>query len=72
MTIDHDLDERLMALEIKASYAEDLLERLDLIIIRQQDQIDRLQREVQRLRQPIGDQDNAGQRNPRDELPPHY
>ena len=72
MSQDHDIDERLMALEIKASYAEDLLDRLDQIIIRQQDQIDRLERELQRLRQAPPDQDNAGPRPPRDERPPHY
>lgn len=72
MTCDHDTDTRLMALEIKASYAEDLLDRLDQIIIRQQNQIDQLQRELQRLQQAPPDQDNAGPRHLRDERPPHY
>lgn len=68
----NDIDGRLTALEIKAIYTEDLLDRLDQIIIRQQDQIDRLMREIRRLQPAPGDQDNAGPRNLRDELPPHY
>jgi len=67
-----DIDERLTNLEIKASFTEDLLDKLDEIIIRQQDQIDRLTQEVLRLSQPAPNQDNAAPRNPRDELPPHY
>ena len=67
-----DITERLTNLEIKASFTEDLLDKLDEIIIRQQDQIDRLTREVLRLSQPAPNQDNAPPRNPRDELPPHY
>jgi SlyX protein len=67
-----DLNERLTNLEVKASFAEDLLDKLDQIIIRQQDQIDRLEREVQWLRQQTPQQDTAAPRNLRDELPPHY
>ena len=67
-----DITERLTNLEIKASFTEDLLDRLDEIIIRQQDQIDRLTREGLRLSQRAPNHDNAPPRNPRDELPPHY
>lgn len=70
--LNDDTDERLTALEIKASYTEDLLDRLDQIIIRQQAQIDRLQRDIQRLQQAAGEQHAPGPRNLRDELPPHY
>jgi len=66
------IEERLTNLEVKASFAEDLLDKLDQIIIRQQDQIDRLEREVQWLRQQTPQEDTAAPRNPRDELPPHY
>ena len=65
-------DQRLTDLEIKATYAEDLVEQLDKIVARQQQQIDLLMREVAALRQPAGDgQLNAG-RSLRDELPPHF
>jgi SlyX protein len=68
----HDTDARLTELEIKASYAEDLLDQLNQTIFRQQQQIDRLLHEVAELRrqQPEGGQ--VVQRNLRDELPPHY
>jgi SlyX protein len=66
------IEERLTNLEVKASFAEDLLDKLDQIIIRQQDQIDRLEREVQWLRQQTPQEDTAAPRNLRDELPPHY
>ncbi len=65
-------DTRLTNLEIKVSYSEDLLDKLDQIIIRQQDQIDFLTRELGRLRQQAPDEGMPTQRNLRDELPPHY
>ncbi len=66
-----DIERRLLDLEVKASFADDLLEQLNQIIVRQQQQIDRLQREVADLRQqaPEG---AAPFRSLRDELPPHY
>lgn len=72
MTHANAIDERLTSLEIKASFTEDLLDRLDLVIIRQQDQIDLLMREVLRLSQAGADEDQAPARSLRDELPPHY
>lgn len=66
------IEDRLTNLEIKASFAEDLLDKLDQIIIRQQDQIDRLQAEVTWLRQQNPGDAAPLQRNLRDDLPPHY
>lgn len=72
MTDAHNVDERLTQLEIKSSFMDDLLDKLDQIVIRQQDQIDLLTRELLRLRQTTtGDKDTPA-RNPRDDLPPHY
>ncbi|MDD2880405.1 MAG: SlyX family protein [Rhodoferax sp.] len=68
----NSIDTRLTELEIKASFAEDLIDKLDQIITRQQDQIDRLTREVHFLRQQSPEEGPVPQRNPRDELPPHY
>ncbi|TWD78660.1 SlyX protein [Variovorax beijingensis] len=69
----NELAERLTELEIKSSYAEDLLEQLNMTIYRQQQQIDSLILQVAQLKQQS---QNAGQdgaaRNLRDELPPHY
>ena len=64
--------QRLTALEIKASFAEDLLDKLDQIVIRQQTQINALISEVLHLRQQASDPQAQGLRNVRDELPPHY
>ncbi len=72
MTMTHPIEERLTNLEVKATFAEDLLDKLDQIIIRQQDQIDRLTREVQWLSQQTPPDAAAAPRNLRDELPPHY
>ena len=63
---------RLTALEIKASFTEDLLDKLDQTVIRQQTQIDALISEVLHLRQQIGSAQGHTPRSLRDELPPHY
>ena len=68
----HDIEQRLTDLEIKATFTEDLLEQLDQVIVRQQQQIDLLIREIVQLRQPAADGQPGVPRNPRDELPPHY
>ena len=67
-------DTRLTNLEIKVSYSEDLLDKLDQIIIRQQRTLEALVSEVRDLRaQASGSPEGGGaQRNLRDELPPHY
>ncbi|MEI7513979.1 MAG: SlyX family protein [Betaproteobacteria bacterium] len=67
-----DTTQRLTALEIKASFAEDLLDKLDQIVIRQQTQINALISEVLHLRQHAADPQAPAQRNLRDDLPPHY
>ncbi|HRO82921.1 MAG TPA: SlyX family protein [Alicycliphilus denitrificans] len=64
--------ERLEALEVKAAYAEDLIDQLNLTIYRQQQQIDQLLREVAQLRQQVPEGGGAAVRSLRDELPPHY
>jgi SlyX protein len=68
----HDTDRRLTELEIKASFAEDLLDQLNQTIFRQQQQLDLLLREVAELRRQQPEGGPVGQRNLRDELPPHY
>jgi SlyX protein len=63
---------RLTELEIKASFAEDTIDRLNEVIVRQQTQIDALLREVAHLRQQGAGTDAPGFTSLRDELPPHY
>lgn len=68
-----ELERRIAELEIKAAWAEDLLERLNTTVFRQQEAIDLLMRELLRLReqQQAGGGD-APFRSLRDEIPPHY
>lgn len=66
------IERRLTALEIKASYGEDLLDRLNEIVVRQQAQIDHLLREAALWRQQATSEDAPTVRSLRDELPPHY
>jgi len=65
-------DARLTALEIKASYAEDLLDTLNQIVVRQQQQIDRLLQVVMQMRQQQPEPGMQAFRSLREELPPHY
>lgn len=68
----HDTNKRLTDLEVKASFTEDLLDQLEQVIVRQQQQIDALLREMAHLRQAGADGGAGVPRNPRDELPPHF
>ena len=74
MTSRDGIDARLDELEIKASLAEDALDRLNDVVIRQQAQIDSLRRALARLERERADapEDAAAPRSPRDEIPPHY
>jgi len=66
-------DQRLTELEIKASFTEDLLDKLDSVIVRQQQQIDALIREIADLKQQApADGGMGATRSLRDDLPPHF
>lgn len=65
------LEQRIIDLEIKASFAEDTVEQLNQVVVRQQTQIDRLIRELVELRDRASAEPGAA-RTLRDELPPHY
>jgi SlyX protein len=72
MTLPPHLEARLTDLEIKASFTEDLVDHLNQIVVRQQQQIDFLMREISQLRQQTPDGGVSTARSLRDELPPHY
>ena len=72
MEPDHAIDKRLTNLEIKASFAEDLVDHLNALVARQQVQIDLLMREFALLRQQGPAGEPAAALNLRDDLPPHY
>ena len=66
------VEARLVELEIKASYAEDTLDQLNMVVVRQQQQIDALVRELARWREQATSTNPDAARSLRDELPPHY
>ena len=69
----HDAtDHRLTELEIKASFNEDLLEQLNQVVIRQQQQLDMLVRQIEGLRQQIPEAGSGVFSRAGDDLPPHY
>jgi len=72
--MDHpnDTEQRLMELEIKATFTEDLLDQLDQIVVRQQQQIDLMIRELAQLRLQPANEGVGGPRPPSEDLPPHY
>ncbi|HTK01549.1 MAG TPA: SlyX family protein [Bordetella sp.] len=69
-----DLARRVQELEIKAGFAEDLLEQLNQVVHRQQTQIEKMAQQIGLLRSQLADADDAkgSFRSLRDELPPHY
>ncbi len=71
-TNDDRVEERLNELEIKASFTEDLVEQLNQIIIRQQQDLEALARQIGQLRERLPEPDTGQARSARDELPPHY
>ena len=66
------MESRITELEIKITYTEDLVDELNRIVFRQQQQIDLLINEIKSLRDQIQAITPAEQRSLRDELPPHY
>lgn len=66
------MDARLTELEVKLTYAEDLLDVLNQTVYRQQEEIDFLKRELLRLAQQVRDWAPAEATTAREELPPHY
>ena len=65
-------EQRMIDLEIKVSYQEDLMDQLNQVVVRQQQEIDWLMREVRQLRKQVPE--GAGQAFSRssEELPPHF
>ena len=66
------MDARITELEIKISYAEDMIDELNRVVFRQQQQIDLLVGEVKALREQAQDAAPGERHSLRDELPPHY
>jgi SlyX protein len=67
-----DLQARVVELEVKLGFAEDLLDSLNRHVFRQQEQIEMLQRQLIGMHKQMQNQAGEGPGDPRDEVPPHY
>jgi SlyX protein len=66
-------NERIIELEIKAAYQEDLLQELNQVVAKQQQQIERLEATCKMLNDRISSISAAISAVPQgEELPPHY
>ncbi|MBI5922694.1 MAG: SlyX family protein [Betaproteobacteria bacterium] len=67
------MQSRLAEIEIKLTFAEDMLEELSKTVFRQQQQIEKLQKELHSLSLQLQNDDTqTSPRDLRDEIPPHY
>jgi SlyX protein len=66
------MESRLIELEAKLSFAEDLIETLNRTVFRQQEQIDQMQRQIRLLHQQLQAVLPDEEGGLRDEIPPHY
>ena len=64
-------EDRITNLEIKLSFAEDLIEKLNETVYKQQQQIEFLYRELKAIKEQAGSP-NSGGSSLKDEIPPHY
>ncbi|HRH15114.1 MAG TPA: SlyX family protein [Azonexus sp.] len=72
MSEDNPLEARITELEIKISYAEDMLDALNRTAFSQQQQIDQLIAQIRTLRDQVQATAPTEPRSLGDELPPHY
>ena len=64
-------DDRITNLEIKLSFTEDLIEKLNETIYKQQQQIEFLYRELKAIKEQASSSSGGGG-SLKDEIPPHY
>ena len=73
MDIESPIEKRLVDLEIKAGFTEDLLDQLNAQVYQQHQQIESLMQELRRMRERLPESGGGAEvRNLRDEIPPHY
>jgi len=73
MDIESSIEKRLVDLEIKAGFTEDLLDQLNAQVYQQHQQIEALMQELRRMRERLPESGGGAEvRNLRDEIPPHY
>lgn len=67
------LEARIAEIEAKLTLSEDLLETLNTTVYRQQQHIERLERDLRAMRDQVEAMSaSAEPAAPRDEIPPHY
>ncbi|GAB4062889.1 SlyX family protein [Uliginosibacterium sediminicola] len=68
------MEQRLISIESKLAFAEDMLETLNTTVFRQQEQIDRLQQQIRVLYEQLqsASAGSAERRDLREDIPPHY
>ena len=64
-------EDRITNLEIKLSFTEDVIEKLNRTIYKQQQQIEFLYRELKAIKEQASASGSGGG-NLKDEIPPHY
>jgi len=68
----NEMETRMEALETKISYQEHLIQELNEVVISQQNQVDKLEKTLQELKNYLRHAE-AGQSSPEQEAPPpHY
>ena len=72
MTDTNTMAARITELEAKVALSEDALDALNRTVFRQQQTIERLQRELRALQGIVEGTAAGEQPGPRDEIPPHY
>jgi len=65
-------EDRITNLEIKLSFTEDLIEKLNQIVYKQQQQIEFLYRELKSIEEQASSSGGGGSGSLKDEIPPHY
>ena len=64
-------EDRITNLEIKLSFTEDLIEKLNQIVYKQQQQIEFLYRELTSIKEQASSS-GGGSGSLKDDIPPHY
>ncbi|HKI61500.1 MAG TPA: SlyX family protein [Mariprofundaceae bacterium] len=68
-----DLENRIIELETRLSYQDHVIQELNEVVIRQQNQIDSLIRDRRRIMDHLKEQGQAEALSPEEEAPPpHY
>ncbi len=66
------MEDRITELETRLSYQDRLIQELNEVVTRQQDQIDRLTRDLERLFRQMQGQQSGLARPDEEAPPPHY